>query len=199
MSGRAVTILVSAVLFGVVATGIWYVTVYDTAAGRCSRGDLGACAVLAVQHPASASFPNPIRSRAVYDPAGAIPADIEAVLEASVDGIEARTSAEVAVYIRLRPDISENENLADAKALMDQWGVGVAGVNNGLVVLVSLDETLLHGKVSLYAGAGMLVYLDETALRNIIDTDFIPPMAEGDLSRALVATIDAVDRALPNR
>jgi hypothetical protein len=28
----------------------WYFLVYDTAEGKCNRGDLGACAVVAAQH-----------------------------------------------------------------------------------------------------------------------------------------------------
>lgn len=36
--------------FVLVACGIWFVGVYDTAAGRCGRGDLGACAVYLQQH-----------------------------------------------------------------------------------------------------------------------------------------------------
>lgn len=36
---------------GVIAAGIaWYFLVYDTAEGKCNRGDLGACAVVAAEH-----------------------------------------------------------------------------------------------------------------------------------------------------
>jgi hypothetical protein len=33
-------------LGAIVYGAIWYFTVYDTAQGRCQRGDLGACAVV---------------------------------------------------------------------------------------------------------------------------------------------------------
>ncbi len=43
-----------AVVLGVsvAAGGFWYFTVYDTAQGKCQRGDLNACIVLEAQQPA---------------------------------------------------------------------------------------------------------------------------------------------------
>lgn len=44
-------ILRGLLLAGAVAGGLaWYFLVYDTAEGKCNRGDLGACAVVAAQH-----------------------------------------------------------------------------------------------------------------------------------------------------
>lgn len=45
--------LVLATLLGIAA--FWYFTTYDTAAGKCERGDLGACTVLAAQQAQAAS------------------------------------------------------------------------------------------------------------------------------------------------
>ena len=76
--------------------------------------------------------------------------------EGIVDAIEAQTKAEVAVYTQAtgRDDITAAEAEADADALMDQWGVGRAGINDGLVILFDLDTSLKHGQVQLYAGSG---------------------------------------------
>ena len=74
--------------------------------------------------------------------------------ERIIDAIEAQTKAEV-VGLHAGPgrdDITTEEAEADAAALMDQWGVGRAGVNDGLVILFDLDTTLKHGQVQLYAG-----------------------------------------------
>jgi len=50
-------IFVLAVLLGfALAAGVWYVAVYDTAAAKCQRGDLGACVVAAAQHSHSAGL-----------------------------------------------------------------------------------------------------------------------------------------------
>ena len=52
-----------------------------------------------------------------------------------------RPGAEIVVYTQVDPGISEDENLAKAAALMDQWGIGRSGFDDGLVLLVGLDET----------------------------------------------------------
>jgi hypothetical protein len=44
------TFLLALIVLAVVGAGAyWFVTVYDTAAAKCNRGDLGACTVLAAQ------------------------------------------------------------------------------------------------------------------------------------------------------
>ena len=70
-----------------------------------------------------------------------------------IDGIEARTGAQIAVYTQVKPesDTLETAN-ADALALMDQWGVGRKGFDDGLVILFDMETNLRHGQVSLYAG-----------------------------------------------
>ena len=50
--------------------------------------------------------------------------------------MEASTGAEIYVYTQVDPGISEDENLANAAALMDQWGIGRSGFDDGLVLMV---------------------------------------------------------------
>ena len=50
------------------------------------------------------AFPDPVGGQAVHDVAGAIEPDLEAGLEAQIDAIEARSGAELAVYVRVDPD-----------------------------------------------------------------------------------------------
>lgn len=49
MTARGGVLLTLLVLAVVGAAGYWFVTVYDTAEAKCSRGDLGACTVVAAQ------------------------------------------------------------------------------------------------------------------------------------------------------
>lgn len=46
-------LLVVALAVAIAASVLWFVNVYDTAAGRCSRGDLGACTVIAAKQAAA--------------------------------------------------------------------------------------------------------------------------------------------------
>lgn len=141
-------------------------------------------------------FPDPVNDVAVYDTAGALAEATETELERRIDEIEARTGAEVVVYTQVKPFVGEDENLADARALMDQWGIGRSGFDDGLVLMIGLDEDLVHGKVSLFAGSGYTsAYLDEDDLKAIIDADFVPPARNGDLDAAVLQTMEAIDAA----
>ena len=86
-------------------------------------------------------FPPPVEDQAVYDTTGAFrPGTVEQV-EGMIDAIERRTGAEIAVYTQLVPCCeTTDEAERNARALMDQWGVGRAGFDDGLVLLFDLRE-----------------------------------------------------------
>ncbi len=138
-------------------------------------------------------FPDPVSGRAVYDPAGAITAETEQELESRIDGIEARTGAEIVVYLQVDPAVSEQENLDKAQALLDQWGVGRVGFDDGLVMLLGLESDLKHGRISLFGGSGFTAaYLDPDALTAVIQDDMVPLARSGDIDGALLAALDSI-------
>ncbi|MDH4333787.1 MAG: TPM domain-containing protein [Chloroflexota bacterium] len=144
-----------------------------------------------------AAFPAPVEGQAVYDPAGVLSPDVERALETRIDGIEARSGTEIAVYAQVDPGATEESNLAAAGDLMEQWGVGREGFDDGLVILVSLQNDLVHGKVSLFGGAGFLRgYLSEGDLQSIIDEVIVPAAIEQRLDAGLILAVDAVDAAI---
>src|SRR5512142_2763064 len=99
-----------------------------------------AAAVAAV--PPGPPFPNPVVNQAVYDEAGVFRADTIATLESKIDAIEARTGAEIVVYTQVWPTkIDQATSEANARALIDQWGIGRKGFDDGLVVLFDLDPS----------------------------------------------------------
>ena len=168
---------------------------------RWARALPSALALLAVTAlPALAAgppFPDPVAGTAVYDTAGILSPDTEARLESLIDEIEARTGAELAVYTQHDPDISEDENLANARALIDEWGIGRSGFDDGLVLMVGLDPDPGESRVSLYGGSGFInAYADEDALTAIIDHDFVPAARNGDLDGAALSTIEALDERM---
>jgi uncharacterized membrane protein YgcG len=154
---------------------------------------LTAAAALAAGPP----FPDPETDRAVYDEAGMLRPEVVAELESRIAAVESATGAEIVVYTQVDPGISEDENLAKAATLMDQWGVGRSGFDDGLVLLVGLNDDRVHGKVSLYGGSGFTnQHIDEHALNGIIDSDFVPRAEDGDLNGAMLDTIDAVQERM---
>jgi uncharacterized membrane protein YgcG len=78
--------------------------------------------------------------------------------------------------------------------LMDQWGVGRRGFDDGLVILYDLDETRLHGQVQLYAGPGYrAAFLSNSERQQIYDNDMLPLLQAGDLDGALLVAMDKIN------
>jgi uncharacterized membrane protein YgcG len=145
----------------------------------------------------AADFVEPVVDRAVYDEAGVLRPEVVADLESRIDAIEAATEAEIVVYLHVDPGLSEDQNLANAAALMDDWGVGRAGFDDGLVLLVSLEPNLVNGKVSMFGGSGFTSqHIDEDGIQSIIDNEFVPLAADGDLNAAALDTIEAVQERM---
>ncbi len=162
---------------------------------RALPGALGLLALTAgVAVAAGPPFPEPVLDQAVYDTAGILSPAAEQQLESTIDGIEARSGAEVVVYTQVDPGVGEEMNFSNARALMDQWGIGRSGFDDGLVLMVGLEENLINGKVALYGGSGFLAaYADEEALQEIVSDEFVPAALNGDLEGATLATIAEVD------
>lgn len=139
-------------------------------------------------------YPEPVEDQAVYDGADLLSPDVETALEAQIDEVEARSGAELVIYTEHNTNITEDENLENARTLMDQWGVGRAGFDDGLVIMIAKDPDPGETRISLFGGAGFLgAYANEDALNGIIDSQLIPPAREGDWNGALLATVDALD------
>lgn len=154
-------------------------------------------ALVATVAAAGPPFPDPVPERSVYDEPGVLEPETVADLEARIDAVEAETGAEIVVYIQVDPGISEDENLAKAAALIDQWGIGRSGFDDGLVLLVGLQPNLINGKVSLYGGSGFIrQHVDEDTLTGLIDSTFVPRAADGDLDAATRNTIEAIQERM---
>lgn len=140
-------------------------------------------------------FPEPIVDVAVYDRAGVFAAETIASAEATIDAIEARTGAEVVVYSQVVDEgITTAEADRHAAALMDQWGIGRKGIDDGLVILFDLDPSLVHGQVSLYGGPGYLAaYLSNAEKQRIFDDEMLPLLRAADLDGALLIALRRVD------
>ncbi|HEX2195139.1 MAG TPA: TPM domain-containing protein, partial [Candidatus Limnocylindria bacterium] len=122
------------------------------------------------------AFHEPQQGTAVYDPAGALSARVERALEQQIDRLEDRAAAEVVVYVRVDATATEDGNLADAAALIDQWGIGRAGYDDGFVILLSFEDSRFeHGVLSTYAGSGFrAAYLNDEEQAQLRDEVIIP-------------------------
>jgi uncharacterized membrane protein YgcG len=143
-------------------------------------------------------FPDPVDGQAVYDTAALFSQETRDQAELIIDAIESQSKAEVVVYTQAlgRDDITTEEAESHARALMDQWGVGRRGVDDGLVILFDLDTTNEHGQVQLYAGPGFSSsYLSDDERQAIYQDVMVPLLADQQFDDALLATLGKVVEA----
>jgi uncharacterized membrane protein YgcG len=153
---------------------------------------------VAIAAAAGPPFPLPENDRAVYDTAEVLRPETRTQVEQTIDAIEQRTGAEVVVYTQTVPCCQTTEEAeADAQALMDQWGVGRKGFDDGLVILFNLNEgDTCHGQVQLYAGPGFRAkFLTNEERQKIFEDDMLPLLRGCDLDGALLAAMAKVDAA----
>ncbi|HJT64673.1 MAG TPA: TPM domain-containing protein, partial [Candidatus Limnocylindria bacterium] len=143
---------------------------------------------------AGAPFPDPVFDQAVYDEAEILDPATEAALEARIDALEVRSGAEVVIYLQVDPFQDFDSNLAAAESLMNQWGIGRQGFDDGFVILVSFQDDRVHGVLSTYAGSGFkAAYLsgdEQTELRDAVMVPFFQSERVGD---GLLAAMEVIE------
>ncbi|HTK44769.1 MAG TPA: TPM domain-containing protein [Patescibacteria group bacterium] len=135
----------------------------------------------------------------VYDFAQIWNPDTEARAQAIAEAIRSRTQAQmVAVsWPSGLSSVDPDTAIADARTILDAWGVGRRGVNDGLVVLFDMDTSNAHGQVAMFAGSGFEdLYLNASERERIITGDMLPRAVEGNLDRALLDGLNHVDSSV---
>ncbi len=142
-------------------------------------------------------FPAPQAGVRVYDEARIFSQQAVAIAEGDIQGIEARSRAQIAVYTQLVEDgRTFDDAKADALALMNQWGVGRRGFDDGLVILFDIYPSRLHGQVVLYGGAGFIAsIMNDSEKQKVFDQDMLPRLKIQDFDGALLAALDRIDAA----
>jgi uncharacterized membrane protein YgcG len=170
--------------------------------GWCLAFAVGAAGTASAASPSAPPpgppFPQPTAGRAVYDFAGILSAGAIANAEATIHAIEARTAAGVVVYTQDSGsyDLTTDGTRAKAAALIDQWGVGRAGFDDGLAIFFDLEPNLQHGQVQLYAGPGFeAAYLSNDERQRIFDNDMLPYLQSADFDGALTVALQKIDAA----
>ncbi len=140
-------------------------------------------------------FPDPFTGVAVYDYAEVISPDVIGRLERSIDAIEERTAAEIVIYTQVKPDANDPASTErDAIALIDQWGVGRAGFDDGMAIFFNLTSDLCHGQVQLYGAPGYrAAYLSNTERQSIYEDVMLPRLRSCDFDEALVSAMAELD------
>jgi uncharacterized membrane protein YgcG len=150
--------------------------------------------------PAGPPFPPPVNDVVVYDYAEILTPETETEATRIIVGIEERVGAEVVVYTQYKPGSTTDSTEQDAIALMDQWGVGRAGFDDGLVILFNMTRTACqpfttgNGQVQLYAGPGYrATFLSNSQRQQIFDDEMVPLLRECDLDGAVLIALRRID------
>jgi len=159
--------------------------------------------VMAADPPlAGPPFPAPQIDVVVYDYAGILSVATEQRATQIITDIEHRTGAEIVVYTQYKPGSDEDSTEQDAIALIDQWGVGRAGFDDGMAImwntnrLECLPGVSGNGQVQLYAAPGYAAaYLSNDERQQIFDDDMVPYLRQCDEDSALLAALDQIDAA----
>jgi uncharacterized membrane protein YgcG len=158
----------------------------------------GGLALAADAPPPGPPFPTPETDRAVYDFAGIFSEQAIATAEAIIDAIEERTAAEIVVYTQAAGyyGITTDETLRRVTALIDQWGVGRAGFDDGAAIFFDLDPSMEHGQVQIYGAPGYeAAFLSNEERQAIFDDDMVPFLRIADFDAALLAALRKMDAA----
>ena len=147
--------------------------------------------------PAGPPYPAAVDGQRVYDYAHIFSDGAIASAAQTIAAIQARTGAEVAIYTQVKPE-SDTLDLAnaDALALMNQWGVGRKGFDDGLVIMFDMQDNLRHGQVSLYAGSGFkAAFMSNADRQKVFDSDMLPRLKDADFDGALSVAMSDIDAA----
>lgn len=132
---------------------------------------------------AADEFPRP--TGFVNDFAGLLTeAEIQAMTEV-IQRLERETGAEIAVVTMRR--VEGNTPKGYAVDLFEAWGIGKAGQDNGLLILLALEERQIQVEV----GYGLEPILPDGMVGRILDDHVVPHLRAGRWGQGLLAGVEA--------
>jgi uncharacterized membrane protein YgcG len=143
---------------------------------------------------AGPDYPDAREGVRVYDYAEVLSGDAIRQLTNTIDTIEERTGAQIVIYTQTKPEADDADATErDAIALIDQWGVGREGFDDGMAIFFNLRDAC-HGQVQLYAAPGFRAsYLTNDERGAIYQDVMLPALQECDFDGALLAAIARID------
>ena len=143
---------------------------------RWRRSSSSAVAALLLTAAVASSQSFPKATGRVSDFANVIDPAVEAEIDHRLDQLEQQTSSEIAVAtIQSLGGLSSSDY---ANRLFKQWGVGQAQSDNGVLVVIAIDDR----DMAIEVGYGLEGVLPDGLAGQIIREDFTPRFREGDYS-----------------
>lgn len=103
-----------------------------------------------------------------------------------IKNLKDQTTAEIAIVTIKSTDSEPIENYA--VKLFEKWGIGQKGKDNGILVLVAVNDR----NVRIEVGYGLEGAVTDAISRNIIETYFVPNFKQGNYSTAILSGVQAI-------
>jgi uncharacterized protein len=124
----------------------------------------------------------------VNDYAGLLKPETRAQLEARLAQLEKDTTAEVAV---VTVKSLEGDSIEDyAVRLFEKWGIGKKGKDNGVLLLVALDDR----KMRIEVGYGLEPIITDGRAGRIRDNDVLPKFKKNDYEGGILAGVNSIEQ-----
>lgn len=134
--------------------------------------------------------PKTARNQWVSDMVGVVDAATKQRLNALIDELEQKTSAEIAVVTIHRTDGRDPKEFATE--LFKRWGIGKKDKDNGILVLLVMEAR----RVEVETGYGVEGVLPDGKVGAILDKEVIPRFKQGDFGGGLLSGVQAMAKTL---
>jgi uncharacterized protein len=134
----------------------------------------------------------PAQQKLVNDFAGILSGEQADVLERKLVDLDNNTSTQIAVVIV--PSLGGNDISDFNVKLLRAWGVGGKKNNNGVVVLISVEDK--NRKINIATGYGVEGALPDILCKRIIEDEFIPSFKGNDYYRGIDKGTTAIVKAV---
>lgn len=126
----------------------------------------------------------------VNDFAGIIPASDKTVLETTLTNFQKQTGNEIAIVTI--PTLEDETIESYEVKLFQEWGIGQKGKDNGLLLLISVQEKQMRIEV----GYGLEPYITDAQSSSIIRNILTPAFKEGNYGEGISSAIDTIIKVL---
>jgi len=111
--------------------------------------------------------------------------DVKRTIKLPCDGAMAPAEIGVAIVRSSSQGLSEDDALAAAASLIDHWGIGSKACNNGIALVLSVEDR----KVAIKTGPGAKSRLTDVYVDQIIDS-MKPALRQNDYAGAITMAVD---------
>lgn len=132
----------------------------------------------------------PAKQDLVQDYAGIIDAESEAHLRKTLIAFNDTTSTQILVVTIT--ELCNEDKVVFAHELLEKWGIGQKGKNNGIIILVKPKEIDGKGETYIAVGYGLEGVLPDAIGKRIVENEMIPYFKEKKYSWGIIAAANTI-------